>query len=142
MNIEQEKRNRLYQFLGELPPKKRPISSRLIEKKENDKFLLEKLSLDLNGLEEVPAYFILPKNAKSKIPGILYNHSHGRKYQVGKDELLHSAPYMHQTPYADDLTGKGYAVLAIDAWNFGNAPGEPNPRYSKSSYGKAESYGG
>lgn len=119
MNKDDEKREKLYKLLGDLPNRNRPISSCLISRQEKDGFWLEKLLLDLNGLEEIPAYFLLPKNIQGKIPVILFNHSHGGRYQVGKDELFEGAPYMSKPSYAEVLINEGYAVLAIDAWNFG-----------------------
>ena len=123
MESEDRKRKKLYKLLGDLPDRKRPISSRLISRERKDGFWLEKLLLDLNGLEEVPAYFLVPEKNQGKVPAILFNHSHGGRYQEGKDELMEGAPYMGKPPYAEALTQEGYAVLAIDAWNFGERSG-------------------
>ncbi len=89
----------------------------------HDTYVLDRLTLDLNGIEPVPALFCRPKKWSGPIsepfPCILYNHSHGGNYALGKQELLDSRSYMHPTPYAIDLTRAGYAVLAIDHWCFG-----------------------
>ncbi|MCS7181272.1 MAG: hypothetical protein NZ891_08010, partial [bacterium] len=86
--IQKEKREKLYELLGDLPDRNYPV--KLIENyiEEREKYVLEKLILDLNGYEPVPAYFVKPKNLKDKVPAIIFNHSHGGKYYLGKDEFL------------------------------------------------------
>jgi hypothetical protein len=116
-------REKLYHLLGDLPDRNRPVSSQLITKEEKEKYILEKLLLDLNGIEAVPAYFVYPKNVEGKVPVILFNHSHGGNYHIGKDELLHGTTYMYRKPYAEELTEQGYAVLCIDEWGFGERRG-------------------
>jgi hypothetical protein len=57
---------------------------------------------------------------------------------VGKDELLESAPYMAQPSYAEALTKKGYAVLVIDAWNFGERSGRTESELFKEMLWKGQ----
>jgi dienelactone hydrolase len=113
-----DRREELYSLLGDLPDRHRPISARKNSEESRDGYILERLTLDLNGIEEVPGYFVRPATG-TRFPCILYNHSHGGNYALGKDELLQSRSYMQPTPYAIDLTRAGYAVLAIDHWCFG-----------------------
>jgi cephalosporin-C deacetylase-like acetyl esterase len=79
--------------------------------------------LELNGSEQVPAYLVRPKEASGPLPVILYNHAHGGDYVLGKDELLVGRKQLQQPPYAELLTGMGYAALCIDAWAFGERRG-------------------
>jgi dienelactone hydrolase len=118
------RRAQLYGLLGDLPPRDRPITAETLSTEQRDRYVVERLRLDLNGQQPVPAYFVRPTNATGRIPVVLYNHSHGGKYALGKDELFTgSDPYL--TPYADDLLGRGWAVLAIDHWLFGERSGRP-----------------
>jgi dienelactone hydrolase len=118
------RRAELYGLLGDLPPRDRPITVETLSTEQRDGYVVERLRLDLNGSQPVPAYFVRPANASGRIPVVLYNHSHGGKYTLGKDELFKgSAPYL--TPYADDLLKRGWAVLAIDHWLFGERSGRP-----------------
>lgn len=119
----EKKRAELYRLLGDLPPRNYRVSSKLISKEERDDFILEKLILDLNGIEPVPAYFISPKETKGKNPVILFNHSHGGNYHVGKEEVIIGAPYTFKKSYAKELTEEGYSILSIDAWAFGERRG-------------------
>ena len=66
MKSEDEQREKLYKLLGILPDRNRPISSRLISREKKNGYWLEKLLLDLNGFEEVPAYFFYQKKAAKR----------------------------------------------------------------------------
>lgn len=118
-----EQRQKLYQLLGKLPDRHRPISVQVISREETEEYILEKLLLDINGFELVPAYFTKPKNAKGKVPVVLFNHSHFGQYEVGKDEYLLGRKEMQRPPYASALARAGYAGLCLDAWGFGERSG-------------------
>ena len=95
----------------------------MIGEEEREGYVLERLVLELNGIEPVPAYLVRPKEASGPVPVILYNHAHGGDYVLGKDELLVGRKQLQQPPYAELLTGMGYAALCIDAWAFGERRG-------------------
>jgi len=117
----QPRRRQLHALLGDLPPRKRRISARKIGEQRREHYVLERLLLDLNGMEIVPAYFVRPTGGHGPRPAVLYNHSHGGHYEVGKDELLRGQEYIE--PYADELARLGYSALCIDAWGFGERRG-------------------
>jgi len=117
------RRRELYGLLGDLPERDRPIEVTLIDRIEQDGYVLERLLLDLNGIEQVPAYFARPCGQAERRPTLLFNHSHGGRYEVGKDELIRGAFYLQEPPYAKVLTARGWNVLCIDAWNFGERRG-------------------
>ena len=112
-------RKKLYSLLGRLPDRNRPIKVQLVSREEKDDIVLERLLLDINGIEQVPAYFTKPKNSSGKLPVILFNHSHFGQYNVGKDEFLFGRKEMQTPPYALALARQGYAGLCIDSWAFG-----------------------
>jgi hypothetical protein len=113
------RRKELYSLLGKLPDRNRPMAVKLISKEETDEMITEKLLLDINGYELVPAYFTKPKNSKGKLPVILFNHSHFGEYEVGKNEFIKGRKEMQTPPYALALARAGYAGLCIDSWAFG-----------------------
>jgi pimeloyl-ACP methyl ester carboxylesterase len=117
------RRQALYQLLGDLPDRARPVGARLVAEESRAHYVLEKLVLDLNGIEPVPAYLVRPRAAQGRLPVVLYHHSHGGNYVLGKDELLVGREYLQAPPYAEALTAQGYAALAIDAWVFGERRG-------------------
>lgn len=107
-------RETLLQCLGKLPQPERPVSARLLRSVEMDCFTAEYLLLDLNGYEPVPAIFTRPKCA-GPFPVVLYTHSSGYLYELGKTELLSGRlPYTPNRGYAGDLAERGIAALAID----------------------------
>ncbi len=118
-----ERRAELYALLGDLPPRDRPISAQCIKTELRDGYILETLLLDLNGVEPVPAYLTLPEGAPQGAPAIIYNHAHGGKYHVGKNELTEGSDALQAPPYARELTAMGYCALCIDVWGFGERRG-------------------
>jgi hypothetical protein len=114
-----QQRQKLYGLLGDLPPRDAPIAARLLEQSKRDGYILEKLMLDLNGRQSVPAYFVKPGRAAGRLPCLLYNHAHAGDYQLGKDELLLGRQELCTPPYAQALTSRGWGALCIDAWCFG-----------------------
>ncbi len=122
-STEQEARRReLYSLLGDLPDRGRPISARTLSVAENTFYRLEELVLDLNGLEPVPAYLVLPLGGGPH-PCLIYNHAHGGDYLLGKNELIHGRSALQMPPYAQALAQQGMAALGIDAWLFGERSG-------------------
>ncbi len=121
--MENDTRQLLYSLLGDLPDRNRPISAQTVDSETFPNYHLEKLLLDLNGFEIVPAYFVKPLDTKGPLPTVLFNHSHGGEYGIGKDELLNGRVYSQKTPYVEALTKAGYAVLCIDHWCFGERQG-------------------
>lgn len=123
MPTPEEARTKLYSLLGDLPPRERPVSAELVSRLDKGPYRLEKLLLDLNGMEPVPAYLVTPNTAQPPYPVVLYNHAHGGDYARGKEELIQGSAFLQSPPYADELTAAGYAALCIDAWNFGERRG-------------------
>jgi dienelactone hydrolase len=122
MTVEARRRE-LYELLGDLPVRLEPPLARVIGEEERAGFVLERLVLELNGSEPVPAYFVRPQGAAGALPVVLYNHAHGGDYALGKDELLVGRKELQRPPYAELLTSLGYAALCIDAWAFGERRG-------------------
>ena len=50
---------------------------------------------------------------------MLFDHSHGGGYTIGKKEFIEGRSYLQPVPYAKVLTDLGYVGLAIDHWVFG-----------------------
>jgi dienelactone hydrolase len=117
------RRAELYALLGDLPDRDRPIAYRVVGEETGPNYLLERLLLDLNGEEPLPAYFSRPLDATGALPVVLYNHAHGGDYARGKDELLTGSSYLQQPPYAEALASRGVAALCIDHLGFGERRG-------------------
>jgi hypothetical protein len=113
---QEKRRKELWSLLGELPAPRDP-KAKLIKCEKRPGYVLEHLELDLNGIEPVPAYLLLPEKRPNPAPGLLYIHWHGGTYPVGKEELLVGQKVL--PTYAPVLAEKGIVTLAIDSWCFG-----------------------
>ena len=118
-SVSPDQSHELYGLLGRLPPRDRKVGAQLLSTEDRGSYTLEKLVLDLNGEEPAPAYFAKPKGRSGRLPTVLFNHSHGGGYQIGKTEFLEGREYMGKPPYADFLTSLGFNALCFDAWIFG-----------------------
>lgn len=112
----------LWRLLGGPPPDRTPaILSRQPLAPPFPGARLERLVLDLNGVEPVPALHLRPETAE-RPPLVLYAHAHGNDYDLGKAELLAGRRALEEPAYGQALVAEGWAVLAIDNWLFGERP--------------------
>ncbi|MDM5299157.1 dienelactone hydrolase family protein [Bacillus pumilus] len=118
----ESKREQLLSLLGEMPDRQ-TVEAYTLKIEERESYLLETLILSIHGVEEVPAYFVKPKDTVKKRPVVLFQHSHGGNFIDGKEELLKGAHYLQAHSYAREFTSKGYSVLAIDHAGFGERRG-------------------
>lgn len=114
-----DRRSELYGLLGDLPERQRPIGGEKRSEEVRDGYVLETWDLDLNGIERVPAFLARPRSLSGRVPAVLFNHSHGGGYDIGKREFVEGRSYLQPVPYARELTDLGYVALAIDHWVFG-----------------------
>lgn len=117
--IRHSRQRELYSLLGDLPARDREIRVLQREVASGDQYQIEKLLLDLNGIEDVPAYFVKPVGATGRLPVVLFNHWHGGQYELGKQELIRGHREANLPTYAEELTRLGFAALCIDQWAFG-----------------------
>jgi hypothetical protein len=113
------RRRELYGLLGDLPDRTRPLGGKKRKEEERDGYILETWDLDLNGIETVPAYLARPRVLSGRVPAVLFDHSHGGGYKIGKQEFIEGRSYLQPKPYAKELTELGYVALCIDSWIFG-----------------------
>lgn len=123
--IYQERRRwQLWSILGDLPWNHQPAPAQLARTEKHDGYTLERLILDLNGVEPVPALLLIPDRRPTHAPGLLYIHWHGGMYDLGKEQLLKGVPVA--PAYAPVCAQKGLVTLAIDSWCFGERKHEPD----------------
>jgi dipeptidyl aminopeptidase/acylaminoacyl peptidase len=115
-------RETLVKVMGNLPPRPTIPVVRVLTREDKGTYVVEKFEFDNGAGALVPGYFLIPKNGKAKHPAIFYCHWHGGNYDLGKQEIFST----HHTPKipAQVLTDLGYAVLAIDAYCFGERSGK------------------
>jgi dipeptidyl aminopeptidase/acylaminoacyl peptidase len=125
-------RERLWQLLGTLPKRPKIPRVEILTRTDRGDYVLEKFQFDNGAGATVPGCLLLPSKVArtGKSPAILYCHWHGGEYENGKDELFHQ----EHTPFGPGptLARRGYVVLAIDAYCFGErsglGPGGPHER--------------
>src|SRR5271157_4097575 len=114
---QERRRKELWSLLGDLPWQHQPAKPKLLSTEKHQGYTLERLSLDLNGIEPVPALLLIPDKRQSPAPGLLYMHWHAGMYGLGKEQLLRGVDA--QAAYASVCVERGLVTLAIDSWCFG-----------------------
>jgi dienelactone hydrolase len=115
-------RAELWQLLGHLPRRPEALKVETLAREQRDGYLLERFRFDNGAGASVPGYVLLPQNAKGKSPAILYCHWHGGQYDIGKEELFRTNAT--PVPAGPALAKRGYIVVAIDAYCFGERNGQ------------------
>ncbi|PYT34277.1 MAG: hypothetical protein DMG58_05310, partial [Acidobacteria bacterium] len=62
---QKERRKELWGLLGDLPWGHKPGPAKLVSKEEHEDYVLERLVLDLNGVEPVPALLLIPRKRQT-----------------------------------------------------------------------------
>lgn len=119
---QQAQRSKLWALLGDLPDRDAPSKATLVRETEQDGFIQEDWLFEWNEMEPIPGVFLRPLQGKGPFPAVLYNHAHGGDYTLGKTELFEGRDALRHA-YGAELTKRGYAVLSIDAWCFGERQG-------------------
>jgi dienelactone hydrolase len=121
---QERRRKELWSLLGDLPWQHRAAPPMVLKTEKHDGYTLQRLVLDLNGIEPVPALLLIPDQRQSPAPGLLYIHWHAGMYGLGKEQLLRGVDV--QPAYAPVCVEKGLVTLAIDSWCFGERNHEAN----------------
>ena len=124
-----EGRQAVFQALGyhPLPVDPRP---QVVDRQDLGDFIREKVIFSTTPDFRVPAYVHIPKNLKGRAPAIVDLHSHGGMFVFGKEKVIdfgrnhpamleyHKVNYAGR-PTATALVRRGYVVITIDAFAFG-----------------------
>lgn len=127
-------RGTLARLLGDLPPRPERPEVRVRGRRNHEGCRVEEFEFDNGAGATVPGVWILPERVEGRLPGILYCHWHGGEYDSGKRELFERR-HTPQVP-ATELARRGYAVLAIDAYCFGERNGRGPGSEEKGSAGE------
>jgi dipeptidyl aminopeptidase/acylaminoacyl peptidase len=129
-------RDKLWQLLGKLPPRPGTPQVQTLGREDRGDFWIDKFQFDNGAGATVPGYLLLPKAAAGKVPAILYCHWHGGQYSIGKEEMFQTNALPE--PGGPGLVRRGYAVMAIDAYCFGERNGQgPDGPQEKDGDGEA-----
>jgi hypothetical protein len=114
-------RAQLWDLLGKLPPRPKRPKVETLSQEDRGGYVVEKFSFDNGAGATVPGYLLRPKDLPGKAPAILYCHWHGGEYDIGKEELF-QAKHTPEAP-GPALANRGFVVLGIDAYCFGERNG-------------------
>lgn len=124
-----EGRKLALQALGYNPPAV-PPAPEVVDRRDLGGFIREKILFSTTPEFRVPAYVHIPKNRRGRLPAIVDLHSHGGMFIFGKEKVIdfganhpamteyHKVNYEGR-PTATELVRRGYVVITIDAFPFG-----------------------
>ena len=117
-----ELRKTLWRLLGDLPPLFTPEAT-VQQTEPRSGYTLQRITFDNGVGDTVYGYVMIPDGGGPPRPAILYHHYHGAKYAQGKQEVLIKAFARwsggHALITGEELVRRGYVVLCIDAYGFG-----------------------
>jgi len=102
----------------------------IVERSDKGNYIQEKIYFNTTPDIRVPAYLLIPKQAKLPAPGIVALHDHGGFYLWGKEKLVETEnehavltdfkrQYYGGRSVASELARQGYVVLVIDMFYWG-----------------------
>jgi len=110
-------------------PAPRPLGAELLAREERDGFSVETVRIHATDAYDIPARVLVPARRAGKRPGLVALHCHSGQYVWGQAKLI-STPAdsaelkafrdrVYGRPYAELLARKGFVVVVIDAFYFG-----------------------
>lgn len=116
--------------LGRYQPDKVDPKQKVLERVDCGDYIRELVEFSTSPQFRVPAYVLIPKKAKRPMPAIVDLHSHGGMFVFGKEKVVdlgdnHPAMVEYHKnnydgrPTATALARRGYVVITIDAFYFG-----------------------
>ena len=122
-------RDKVLEMLLYRPAKVDP-KPEVLERVDRDDHVREKILFSTGPNFRVPAYVLIPKKLKGTAPAVVDLHSHGGMFLFGKEKVIdlgNNHPAMttyHERNYdgrptATALVQRGYVVITIDAFAFG-----------------------
>lgn len=110
-------------------PNPLPVRGERVGMDQRDGFTVETLRIHASPAYAIPARLLVPSRRSGRLPAVVALHSHGGEYQWGSRKLV-SAPddppalvqyreRLYGRPYAEELARRGFVVIAVDAFYFG-----------------------
>jgi dienelactone hydrolase len=122
-------RDRVFEALMYSPAKFQPTAE-VVSRSDRGDYTLETIRLETTPGVHVPAFVLIPKNAKLPAPGIVALHDHGGFYFWGKEKILAEEGehpvltefrqrYYSGRSIAAEMARQGYVVIVIDMYYWG-----------------------
>ena len=105
-----ERRKELYALMGRLPDRQRPVGAE--KKSEQERRRLHSRDVAVRSERDRAGAGVsrTSESASGRAPAVLFNHSHGGGYTIGKKEFIEGRSYLQPEPYAKTLTDLGYVA--------------------------------
>ncbi|MHC4872701.1 MAG: dienelactone hydrolase family protein [Planctomycetota bacterium] len=114
------------------------LNPKTVAVKDRGDFIQETIEFNTAPWERIEGYFLLPKNIKKPVPGLVVFHAWGGPKSWGKDRIVNSGrdhiilKQFRKTAYsgnylAEEFAKQGFAVIVIDAYQFGKRIPRHNP---------------
>lgn len=122
-------REAVFDVLSYRPEKVDP-KPEVVDRTDRGDHVREKVFFNTTPLFRVPAYVLIPKNLTKPAPAVVDLHSHGGMFLFGKEKVIdlganhpamteYHAKNYDGRPTATELVRRGYVVISIDAFMFG-----------------------
>lgn len=107
-----------------------PLDLKVEATQKRDGYELRQITFATASHTRVPAFLLIPLQGKPPYPGVLALHDHGAFCYFGKEKIVSSSQehrilktfreqYYGSRAYAEELARRGYVVLVIDAFYWG-----------------------
>jgi dienelactone hydrolase len=107
-----------------------PLTAEVVRREDRGDFTVEVANISATAAYHIPARVLVPKSAPGKkLPAVLALHCHSGRYTWGHEKVLSSpgesaavTEFRNGTygrPWAEALVRRGFIVVAIDAFYFG-----------------------
>lgn len=110
-------------------PKPLPLRGDSVRREERDGFTLETIAIAATPAYHIPARVLVPTGRRGRLPAVVAIHDHGGRYVWGHEklishpgdsaELLTKRNDAYGRPWAEHLARRGYIVIVIDGFYFG-----------------------
>lgn len=107
---------RLADLIGLAPRRARPPRAAFLGRRHVGSLLHERVVLFPEGPAPIPGLFIAPLAGRRR-PAVLFLHSHGHRYDLGKEEMLEKET--GAGALVSGLLDSGFGVFGIDSLCFG-----------------------
>lgn len=111
-------------------PPAEPLSAIVQSTEQRDGFRIEHVRISATREHTIPGHLLIPSTQRKGKPGLIAIHCHSGRYVWGHQKILSTpgepdflAEFRSRTyggrPYAEELARRGFVVLVIDGFYFG-----------------------
>lgn len=132
-------REKLIDLLGGFDYPSRPLSPKIVERKEFKEYVREKVLYWSDRFNLIPAYVLIPKNVDGRLPAVIAMHGHGYGkndvvgiWEDGEDRV-NPISRGYQKDFALSLVRHGFLVIAPEQSGFGERREEKDVSMGPSS---------